>query len=122
MRIGLIIAGIFLLLVSAGMIIFGLTTLSLTGGHIVSTTGNNTFIGGFTNMISIYGYAETAFGGLFLLLGSYLIVTGLRTEDKDMGWKKARSQPHVQSKKPHAVKGKTYKKSGNKPVKRKKVK
>ena len=81
MRIGLIVVGVVLLLIGSGPTIVGITTLGITGGHLLPQNNTN-ITTGFTNIVSVFGYAELGVGLIFALLGTYLLIVGLRSPDK----------------------------------------
>lgn len=81
MRVGLIVVGVVLLLIGSGPTVVGITTLGITGGHLLSQTNTNV-TASFDNVVSIFGYAELGVGLILALLGAYLLIVGLRSPDK----------------------------------------
>ena len=81
MRIGVIIIGVVLLLMGAGPTVVGITTVGITGGHILPQNNTN-ITAGFTNAVSLFGYAEIVIGVVFMLLGAYLLVVGMHSPDR----------------------------------------
>ena len=81
MRIGLIVVGVVLLLIGSGPTIVGITTLGITGGHLLPQNTTNV-TADLSNAVSVFGYAEIVVGLIFVVLGVYLLIVGLRSPDK----------------------------------------